>query len=71
MIKPQFEVGKSAVQKGGLVRNEEDRRQAIEKIEALAKTMGFRWLNGQDCTVPGAKAGNVEYFTHLQWTGSP
>ena len=71
LIKPQFEVGKSAVQKGGLVSNEDDRRKAIEKIEGLAKSMGFQWLNGQDCSVPGAKAGNVEYFTHLRWQGAP
>ena len=71
LIKPQFEVGKSGVQKGGLVSDDSNRRNAIERIEAVANNMGFLWLHGQDCSVPGAKAGNIEYFTHLRWTGGP
>lgn len=71
LIKPQFEVGKSRVQKGGLVKNQINRRHAIERIEGVAHNMGFLWLHGQDCSVPGAKAGNVEYFTHFRWAGAP
>ena len=69
LIKLQFEVGKSGVQKDGLVKNEINRRHAIERIGAVADNMGFQWLHGRNCSVPGAKAGNIEYFTHLRWTG--
>jgi 23S rRNA (cytidine1920-2'-O)/16S rRNA (cytidine1409-2'-O)-methyltransferase len=71
LIKPQFEVGKSAVQKGGLVKCETARRNAIEAVEAAALGRGFQRLGGQDCSVPGAKAGNVEYFTYLRWLDTP
>ena len=67
LIKPQFEVGRNAVEKGGFVRSEHERSQAIERILQDARDHGFRVINGADCTVPGAKAGNVEFFTHLEW----
>lgn len=67
LIKPQFEVRRDAVEKGGLVRSKPERSQAIERILQDARNEGFTVLNGADCTVPGAKAGNVEYFTHLRW----
>ena len=70
LIKPQFEVGRDAVERGGIVRSERERSQAIERILQDARDQGFTVLNGADCTVPGAKAGNVEYFAHLQWDPS-
>ena len=71
LIKPQFEVGKEAIQKGGTVKRESDRLAAIQKIENLAVERGFERINGRDCSVPGAKAGNIEYFTHLRWVATP
>lgn len=70
LIKPQFEVGKNAIQKGGTVRSAEERLAAIEKVLSFAREYGFQVINGRDSSVAGAKSGNVEYFTHLRWTGS-
>ncbi|MBT3221694.1 MAG: TlyA family RNA methyltransferase [Proteobacteria bacterium] len=66
LVKPQFEVGPAAVGKGGKVRDENARKQAIEAIGLEAQSLGMTIVGGQDCTVPGAKAGNIEYFFHLR-----
>ena len=65
LVKPQFEVGRAAVGKGGRVRDEDARTQAIEAIGREAQSLGLRVEGGQDCTLAGAKAGNIEYFFHL------
>lgn len=66
LVKPQFEAGREAIQKGGKVRSDEDRQAAISKISAEAADGPFEVLGGLDCPVPGAKAGNVEHFLHLR-----
>ena len=66
LVKPQFEVGRESVGKGGLVRDDAARAAAIARIESLAASLGFEVLGGADCVVAGAKAGNVEYFLFLQ-----
>lgn len=63
LVKPQFEVGREQVGKGGIVRDPELHRQAVEKITALAKGLGFVTL----CTnspILGAE-GNKEFLLHL------
>ncbi|MFK7927603.1 MAG: TlyA family RNA methyltransferase [Myxococcota bacterium] len=65
LVKPQFEAGRDQIGSGGLVKDPEVRTRAIEKVRENAQDLGFQVLGGQDCTVPGAKAGNVEYFLHL------
>lgn len=61
LIKPQFEVGKDKVGKGGVVRDGDDRAQAIEEVIAQAQTLGLKQLGGIDCPVHGP-AGNIEYL---------
>jgi len=65
LVKPQFEAGREQIGSGGLVRDPQVRQDAIAKVRINAQELGFQVLGGQDCTVPGAKAGNVEYFLHL------
>lgn len=61
LIKPQFEVGPDAVGKGGVVRDEDARRQGIDDVIATAASLGLRHVQGIDCPVHGP-AGNIEYL---------
>ena len=65
LVKPQFEVGRDMVGKGGIVRDENIRRSALEKFEEHASMEGFKVAGTMDCPVPGAD-GNVEYLVHLK-----
>ena len=65
LVKPQFEVGRQAVGSGGKVRDAGARSRAIAEIEGSARELGFVVDGGCDCEVPGARAGNIEYFLHL------
>ena len=65
LVKPQFEVGREKVGKGGVVRDEALRREALEKVKSRAQELGFRVLGEMDSPVPGAKKGNVELFLYL------
>jgi len=61
LVKPQFEAGRGQVGKGGIVRDPEVRRRAIETtVDALA-ALGLEVLGTVDSEVPGA-GGNREAF---------
>ncbi|MEQ9618873.1 MAG: TlyA family RNA methyltransferase [Deltaproteobacteria bacterium] len=61
LVKPQFEVGKGEVGKGGIVRDEAKHRKVIEKIENFVKDLGFD-INGViPSPVLGAE-GNREFL---------
>jgi 23S rRNA (cytidine1920-2'-O)/16S rRNA (cytidine1409-2'-O)-methyltransferase len=65
LIKPQFEVGRDQVGKGGVVRDEATRRGAVDKIRAWAMANGF--VAGDDVESPiTGPAGNVEYLMLLR-----
>jgi 23S rRNA (cytidine1920-2'-O)/16S rRNA (cytidine1409-2'-O)-methyltransferase len=63
LIKPQFEVGKRDVGKGGIVRDEARRREAVESVVAFAKELGLEVKGVIESPVKGAE-GNVEYLMH-------
>lgn len=65
LVKPQFEVGKGKVGKGGVVRDEAVRAAAVDDVLAAAAELGCRVRGTVDSTLPGAKKGNVEVFVHL------
>ena len=60
MAKPQFEVGKHRIGRGGVV-YEEARREAVEKVQASAIGHGLRVMGMEPSPLPG-QDGNVEYF---------
>jgi 23S rRNA (cytidine1920-2'-O)/16S rRNA (cytidine1409-2'-O)-methyltransferase len=65
LIKPQFEVGKGQVGKGGVVRDEGLRLETIQKIKDFAVELGLESLGV--CVSPlKGPAGNVEYFIFLK-----
>ncbi len=65
LVKPQFEVGREQVGKGGVVRDEAARRGAVDKVRAWANANGF--VAGDDVESPiTGPAGNVEYLLLLR-----
>jgi len=64
MVKPQFEVGRDRVGKGGVVRDEADRQSAVQKVIAFAEGIGLELRGRADSRVAGPK-GNLEVFVHL------
>jgi 23S rRNA (cytidine1920-2'-O)/16S rRNA (cytidine1409-2'-O)-methyltransferase len=68
LVKPQFEVGKGRVGKGGVVRDDALRREAVDGIAAFARETGYEVLGEAESRVPGQK-GNREVFLHLRWAG--
>lgn len=65
LVKPQFEVGKERLGKGGVVRDETARTDAIESAAEEARALGFEVLGQTDCKIRGPK-GNLEAFLHLR-----
>ena len=61
MVKPQFEVGKHRIGRGGVVYEESARREAVEKVQASAISHGLRVMGMEPSPLPG-QDGNVEYF---------
>lgn len=68
LIKPQFEVGKGQVGKGGVVRDPQLHREAVLKVTVNAGVLGFKWKGLTPSPLLGPK-GNREFFIHLGWIG--
>ena len=68
LVKPQFEVGKGEVGKGGVVRDEAKRREALASVEAAARALGFEVLGHAESPIPGP-AGNREWLLALARRG--
>lgn len=62
LVKPQFEVGKGQVGKGGIVRDPELHRAACDKVEQAVREMGFD-TRIVDSPILGAE-GNREFLLH-------
>jgi 23S rRNA (cytidine1920-2'-O)/16S rRNA (cytidine1409-2'-O)-methyltransferase len=69
LIKPQFEVGKGLVGKGGVVRDPQLHRLAIEKVLTGAEGTGFAAQGLIRSPIRGP-AGNVEFLVWLRQGGS-
>ena len=65
LVKPQFEVGKGKVGKGGIVRDEAQRKEAVAGVERSAREAGFETKGTVESPITGAK-GNVEYLLWLR-----
>jgi 23S rRNA (cytidine1920-2'-O)/16S rRNA (cytidine1409-2'-O)-methyltransferase len=68
MVKPQFEVGRGRVGKGGVVREVEDRRAALAVVARAAIDLGASVLGFAPSGLPGPK-GNRETFVWLGEAG--
>jgi 23S rRNA (cytidine1920-2'-O)/16S rRNA (cytidine1409-2'-O)-methyltransferase len=65
LIKPQFEVGRGEVGKGGVVRDERKHAQVIEAVRELASGLGLVVLGTTESPILGPK-GNREFLIHLR-----
>jgi 23S rRNA (cytidine1920-2'-O)/16S rRNA (cytidine1409-2'-O)-methyltransferase len=68
LVKPQFEVGRGRVGKGGVVRDEAARTEAVDAIVEFARHAGLDVTGTLESPITGAK-GNREYLV-LMRTGS-
>ena len=64
MVKPQFEVGRERVGKGGVVRDDADRAAAVERVRRAAEELGYTARGEAESRLPGPK-GNREVFLWL------
>jgi len=64
LVKPQFEVGKGQVGKGGVVRDLPLQQAAVARVAAAAAALGLRVNPAFPSSLKGPK-GNQEYFLHL------
>jgi 23S rRNA (cytidine1920-2'-O)/16S rRNA (cytidine1409-2'-O)-methyltransferase len=64
LIKPQFEVGRGRIGKGGVVRAADDRRAALVAVGEAALALGAAVLGYYSAGLPGPK-GNRETFVWL------
>ncbi|TAJ23263.1 MAG: TlyA family RNA methyltransferase [Nitrospirae bacterium] len=65
LVKPQFEVGKGQVGRGGIVRDDQQRRKVADKVLACAEGLGLTRLGVLDSPVIGQK-GNREILVGLR-----
>lgn len=65
LIKPQFEVGRANIGKGGIVKDEKVRLGALEKVTEFAKSIGFQLVSTARSDVLGGD-GNVEFLAHFK-----
>jgi 23S rRNA (cytidine1920-2'-O)/16S rRNA (cytidine1409-2'-O)-methyltransferase len=65
LVKPQFEVGRRRLGRGGVVRNPQERRDAVVAVAAAAAELGWGVRGVTRSVLPGP-AGNVEYFLWLR-----
>jgi 23S rRNA (cytidine1920-2'-O)/16S rRNA (cytidine1409-2'-O)-methyltransferase len=65
LVKPQFEVGRERVSRGGVVRDVADRADAVDAVAAAGGDLGLVLAGTCESPLPGAKQGNVEIFLHF------
>jgi len=68
MVKPQFELGRKRVGRGGVVRGADDRREAVAGVADFALGLGLTLRGIAPTGLPGPK-GNLETFIRLGRSG--
>lgn len=65
LVKPQFEVGRDKVGRGGVVRDPADQKGAVASVAQKAMALGLEVLGTVPACIKGPK-GNQEYFLWLK-----
>jgi 23S rRNA (cytidine1920-2'-O)/16S rRNA (cytidine1409-2'-O)-methyltransferase len=68
LVKPQFEVGKGAVGKGGVVRDPDQHRRVLSEFRHFAEEIGYEIAGEIPSPILGAK-GNREFLLRLRRNG--
>jgi 23S rRNA (cytidine1920-2'-O)/16S rRNA (cytidine1409-2'-O)-methyltransferase len=66
LIKPQFEVGRELVGKGGIVKDEQARQNAVIKVTQMIGGLGGRHIKVIDSPILGME-GNKEFLLHAEF----
>jgi 23S rRNA (cytidine1920-2'-O)/16S rRNA (cytidine1409-2'-O)-methyltransferase len=61
LVKPQFELSRREVGRGGIVRDPALHQRAIENVSRAAAALGLRNIEVRESRLPGAE-GNREFF---------
>ena len=69
LVKPQFEVGRAEVGRGGLVKDPRLHARALREVADEAKATGYGVVAAARSPIDGAE-GNREFFLHLR-RGAP
>ncbi len=65
LIKPQFELARDEVSRGGVVRDEALRLKAVDRIRACIDGLGRTWAGLRESPITG-RDGNIEYLAHIR-----
>ena len=65
LVKPQFEAGRKSVGKGGVVRDDKKRREAVDAVASAAVEAGYAVIGEAESRVRGPR-GNREVFLRLR-----
>ena len=65
LVKPQFEAGRKALNKHGIVKSESVRKQVLQEILEFAQQTGFTVQASCESPVHGGD-GNIEYLAWLR-----
>ncbi|HEY3990167.1 MAG TPA: TlyA family RNA methyltransferase [Acidobacteriaceae bacterium] len=66
LVKPQFEAGREHVGKGGIVRDPEAHRLAVDRVRAAVAELGGEGIEVMDSPILGAE-GNREFLLHARF----
>ena len=61
LVKPQFEAGRGAVGKGGIVRDRTEREKAVEKVRSFIEQAGWTVV-GEIASPISGRSGNAEFL---------
>lgn len=70
LVKPQFEVGRREVGRGGIVRDPRLHQAAVREVATAAQALGYAVRGACPSPLPGVE-GNREFFLHLVAGGKP
>jgi len=65
LFKPQFEVGRENVSKGGIVKDDAARISALESMRGFIEELGLEELGTIESPIKGRK-GNIEYLIYMR-----
>ncbi len=63
LIKPQFELERGEIGKGGIVKDDILHQKAIERVQSAARAANLDLLGVKPSHLPGTE-GNLEFFLH-------
>ncbi len=66
LVKPQFEVGRAHVGKGGIVRDEAEQQRAVEKVRMMVTELKARRTDVIESPITGAE-GNREFLLYAEF----